>query len=71
MSELINNPQQNATLMFEPFKYKGMQYLAIPEACYVRIVSFIGEDFGLYHDIKSFKKCTEKWSTVFTKISIG
>lgn len=58
--------------MFEPFKFKGMQYLAIPDGDYVRVVSFIGEDFGLFTDIENFKKRINKdtFPAKFIKLTV-
>jgi hypothetical protein len=58
--------------MFEPFKFKGMQYLAIPDGNHVRVVSFIGEDFGLFTNIKNFKQRLAKdtFPVQFTKLTV-
>jgi hypothetical protein len=56
--------------MFEPFKFKGMQYLAIPKNGWLHIISFIGLSYGLWESIASFKKAAPVNGHRFYKLKV-
>lgn len=58
--------------MFEPFKFNGMQYLAVTQkGGQVKIVSFDGYYHGQWENIKQFKKCHAETRTFPVTLTVG